>query len=157
MVSCVGSFTGPSTLSYAWYRNGRQVIGADQTRTLTAADLGYAVSCRLLATGAGGTSVSTSPRRVVTLGLAPTAIRAPSVRGRHRVGVRLTVRPGRWSPTATSFAYRWRRDGHVISAAHADHYRLRPRDRGHRVSVVVFALVPGHARAQAVSVVGRIR
>jgi hypothetical protein len=156
-VSCDGSFAGAAALSYAWYRSGRPVGGSDQRRTLTAADLGYDVSCRLLATGAGGTSVSTSPRRPVAVGLAPTSSRAPSVRGRPRVGVRLTARPGLWAPSPATFTFRWRRDGHPIVAATTDHYRLRPRDRHHRISVVVTARVPGHLAGNAVALAGRIR
>jgi hypothetical protein len=80
-----------------------------------------------------------------------------SVVGKARVGVRLTVRHGGWTPAAATYSYRWRRDGHPIATAIGAHYRLRPHDRGHRVSVVVLAHLPGHADGRVSRLVGRVR
>ena len=68
-LACVnGGFqNAPTSLSYAWLRNGAVVAGATApTYTLTAADLGRSVACRITATNAHGSGDATSEALIVS-------------------------------------------------------------------------------------------
>lgn len=64
---------------------------------------------------------------------------SPTVTGRPTFGRVLTARPGRWEPSAVTYAYRWLRDGAPVRGATTPTYRLDADDLGHRMSVVVIA------------------
>ena len=68
----------------------------------------------------------------------------PSITGARTVGQSLTVKVGRWSPSPSSWTYRWRRDGVGISGATGARYRLAAKDAGARVSVDVTAHRTGY-------------
>jgi subtilisin family serine protease len=80
---------------------------------------------------------------------APTNLRRPRLLGRARVGRRLRVVPGSWSPTPTRFAYQWlrcRRNGtrcRTIRGARGRSYRLKRVDRGRRLRAAVYAVNAG--------------
>ncbi|WP_370617307.1 hypothetical protein [Mumia sp. Pv 4-285] len=76
----------------------------------------------------------------------------PVVRGAARVGGVLSAGAGAWSPAATDYAYRWYRNGALISGATGSAYRLVAADRGRRISVLVIASAGSHARGTASSV-----
>ena len=62
-LSCLsgGFLNQPKTLTYAWLRNGAVIAGATTpTYTLTAADLGRSVACRITATNDAGSGEATS-------------------------------------------------------------------------------------------------
>lgn len=91
------------------------------------------------------------PRRAA----APANVKRPRLAGRARVGRILRVSRGIWSPAPARFAYQWRRCGprgancRTIAGARSQSYRLKPRDRGHRLRAVVVALDrAGTVRAQ---------
>jgi subtilisin family serine protease len=84
----------------------------------------------------------------------PSNLKRPRLLGRARVGRRLRVVPGIWSPAPSRFVYQWRRcrrDGagcRTIRGARGRSYRLKSRDRGRRLrAVVVAANASGAARA----------
>jgi hypothetical protein len=76
---------------------------------------------------------------------------APSVSGTPQVGAVLTAVPGTWSPTPTSYAYTWLRDGAAIPGAHAATYRPVGADRQHHLAVSVLASDESTPAAQAVT------
>ena len=68
-LSCLsgGFLNQPKTLTYAWLRNGAVIAGATTpTYTLTAADLGRSVACRITATNDAGSGEATSDSVVVS-------------------------------------------------------------------------------------------
>ena len=75
----------------------------------------------------------------------------PRVRGKARVGKVLVVRPGTWTPTPATTAYRWLRNGRPIARATGPRYRLTKADRGRRVSVRVTATGGGWQAGTATS------
>ena len=65
-LSCLsgGFLNQPKTLAYAWLRNGAVIAGATTpSYTLTAADLGRSVACRITATNDAGSGDATSDSR----------------------------------------------------------------------------------------------
>jgi len=56
-----GSWSGSPTYGFQWMRDGAEIAGAtEQSYTVTTADLGSVVQCRVTATNAGGSSVETN-------------------------------------------------------------------------------------------------
>ena len=83
---------------------------------------------------------------------APAATVNPSVTGTAKVGYRLTCAPGTWT-NATSYAYRWKRNGVVISGAIANTYVLAGGEYAKSISCQVTAT--GGGGSTAVTSAGR--
>jgi hypothetical protein len=77
---------------------------------------------------------------------APAATVNPSVTGTAKVGYRLTCAPGTWT-NATSYAYRWKRNGVVISGAIANTYVLAGGEYAKSISCQVTATGAGGSTA----------
>jgi 5-hydroxyisourate hydrolase-like protein (transthyretin family) len=143
----------PVAVDRQWLRDGRPVDGETAgTYRLTAADVGAQVALRVTARVAGQDPVvTTSPPSTVAAGTL-TATSAPVVTGTARPGATLSASAGAWSATdptsgATTFGYRWLRDGRAITGATAATYRPTTADLGRAVTVEVRAARPGHATA----------
>jgi uncharacterized protein YkwD len=78
-----------------------------------------------------------------------TPVVRPEVSGVARVGRRLTVTDGEWTPDPAAFDYRWFRSGTEIAGADGDSYRLTRADRGRRITVTVTATRPDYADGSA--------
>jgi bacillolysin len=142
------------TYKYQWLRNGVAISGATSSaRTLTSSDLGKKVSVRVTATGAAGTTpgVATSAAKTIALGYAPRNTVRPKVTGQRRVGRLLTASSGSWSPSATSYRYRWYRGTTKIAGATHRTYRLVRADKWRTIRVVVTARRTGHWPGRASS------
>jgi hypothetical protein len=81
---------------------------------------------------------------------APVNTTPPSITGTAEYAATLTAQPGTWSPTPTSYAYRWLRDGEAIPKADQPTYVPGLDDLDHRLSVEVTAS-DGSTSAVAVS------
>jgi subtilisin family serine protease len=85
----------------------------------------------------------------------PINLRRPRLQGRARVGRTLRVARGTWNPAPARFVYRWRRCARsgarcrAILRAQRQTYRLKPRDRGHRLRAIVVAVSSGGATTAA--------
>jgi hypothetical protein len=86
-MSCIngGFLNGPRSYSYAWLRSGVPIAAATAVSyTLTDADLGRTIACKMSATNSAGTADSTSEALYVSApapGPAPAAIAAPAPAG----------------------------------------------------------------------------
>lgn len=67
----------------------------------------------------------------------------PSITGTAKVGHTLKSGTGKWSPTPTSYAYRWLRNGAPIASATARSYKLVAADKGTSITVQVTARLSG--------------
>jgi hypothetical protein len=99
--------------------------------------------CDVTATNGAGSVVYTVTVGVVAVGAgAPANTVAPVITGTTQVGQVLSVSDGTWSPTWSTFAYQWLRNGGAISAATANTYTLASGDLGATISAQVFAVDP---------------
>ncbi len=81
----------------------------------------------------------------------------PHLTGKARVGRRLRVAAGVWSPAPVALTYQWLRNGRPIARATGAAYQLRARDRGKRISVRVTGTRGGYAGVSVVSAGKRVR
>lgn len=99
----------------------------------------------VLAVALAGVSGWTAPAAAAPVNTVP-----PTITGTAEYAATLTAQPGTWTPTPTSYAYRWLRDGQPIAKADQATYVPGLDDLGHRLSVAVTAS-DGATTATAVS------
>ncbi len=127
-------------IGYQWYRNGVAIPGAVGSKyKITSADLGTSFRVRLSGTVQGYTSASTisPPTARATPAIKIRATKKPKLSGKLRVGRKLTVTAGAWSPGASTIKFQWKRNGVVIKGATGRSYKLKSADRGKKITVTV--------------------
>jgi hypothetical protein len=80
----------------------------------------------------------------------PVAAGTPTIKGKPRIGVRLTADPGTWVPAGTP-AYSWLRDGVAIAGATGTTYTPFAADAGHLLQVAVTETPDGYPATTAYS------
>jgi hypothetical protein len=114
-----GAWTGsPSSYSYQWYRcdvaiascGGIAGAGAP-VYSVAAADIGYRLTVRVIASNATGDSDEGSSAPTATVaGLPPANVTPPTVAGAAQEGATVVVSSaGTWSHNPTAYAYQWLR------------------------------------------------
>ncbi|HEY1688721.1 MAG TPA: hypothetical protein VGF95_07625 [Solirubrobacteraceae bacterium] len=126
-LTCTNStWTGaPSEFEYQWLRDGVPISGARLPRTtassfeykLQSEDEKVAVQCEVTAAGAGGVAGRVSaPLAVGTLSAAPSS--PPTILlAAAKVGAGVACSHGTWSPTASSYEFKWLRNGVPIAGS----------------------------------------
>lgn len=146
------------TVTYQWLRDGQPITGvAPSSGTGTsykiqAGDLNKTLSVKATGTKpnyASGSSVSDGVLVSAGAALAPTS--APSISGTPAVGSNLSAAPGTWAPAATSYSFKWLRNGSPIPAAISSSYVVAPADAGAQLTVEVTASKTGYTSGTAVS------
>lgn len=129
--------THSAYLKYQWLRDDTIITGATRsTLTLTTADFHHNISVRVTATVGSASATSTSGKVNVSYGTFAKS-KSPKVKGTMRVGKKLTAYAGAWSPKPSAISYQWLRDGKKIKHATKASYRLKSKDRRHKISVRV--------------------
>ena len=83
-------------------------------------------------------------------------LEVPRVSGTARVGQRLAVSTGRWSPAAATVRYQWFRGSRALRGRDAATYRVTRSDVGKRLRVRVTLSRPGYRRAVTWPSVSRV-
>jgi hypothetical protein len=149
-----GRWSPNPTFEYQWLLDGKPIKGATHsTRVLTPADVDRKISLRISAKRAGyETRELTSEAVVVHNGTLKGP--APRITGKPRVGETLHVVRGDWEPSP-EFSYLWIVGGRTVAGrtvagrAVSDRsngiaYKVRPQDRGKRITVEITARAPGY-------------
>lgn len=93
-------------------------------------------------TRSGYTSKSATSARV---GIPIYNTTRPSISGTLRAGSTIAVTNGSWTPTPSTYAYQWYRNGVAISGATSKTYVVRSIDRGQLVKAKVVARRTGYS------------
>jgi serine protease len=151
LTAAASSSPTASSASYQWLVSGSDIAGAtDSTYTLTAANLGKTISVKVAEVCSSRSSTKTSSTVKVAVGTF-TKSASPKATGTYRVGHRLSASKGTWSPTPTSYSYRWLRDGKSIKSATHTTYKLTKSDRHHKISVRVTVKRTGYSTTSGTS------
>jgi uncharacterized protein with von Willebrand factor type A (vWA) domain len=138
-------------VSYAWTVNRRQVATGPRFRVPVSAFRKRLVCVATVSLGGGPADSAASKARTVARGKPLAATTAPTVSGRHRVGTRVKVRRGAWSPLASSYTYQWFRGRTRIRHATRRSLRLTASERGRRISCRVTAHRKGYRNGTALT------
>lgn len=79
------------------------------------------------------------------------------IKGHHRVGERLRVKPGHWTPGKTRFSYQWTLDGSGIPHATGRQIRIKAKFYGHTLAVIVTGHAKTYPPVPAAATVKRIK
>ena len=151
LTSTTGRFTAsPTSYAYQWQRdsagNGTyaDISGATgATYATTADDVGAHVRVTVTAANATGSAQSTSAAVGPITPVTPASTVAPVLSGTTARGSTLTVTPGGWTDSPTSYTYVWQRAAAstyaTITGATAASYTLQSADVGMNVRVLVSA------------------
>lgn len=138
-----------ASLTYQWLRNGAAITKATTaTYALTAADYATAISVRVTGTATGyAPAVAVSTRRRIAAGTLTST--QPTIKGKARVGKRLTAKPGAWRAGAVALRgahlrYQWFAGGKRIARATHATYKIAKKFRHKRISVRVTGSSPGY-------------
>lgn len=149
-VTCTTSVGGTQT--FTWQKAGVDVAGLTTKAIVVPASLYKAsLTCAVNVSRAGRNLTRTSAPKTVAIGAALRNTTKPVASGIAKVGKVLTCSKGAWSPTASSYSYKWLRDGRVITGKTARTYTLVRADRTHKVGCQVTAKKFGYTNGVAKS------
>ena len=124
--------------------------------TLAGSDVGDTVRVMVTATNSAGSgSAPSSATATVTAassgggGSAPSNSGAPVISGTVEPGGTLSVSPGSWTNSPTSYSYQWYDEGEPISGSTGSTYVVQSSDVDHTIDVVVTAMNGAGAGASA--------
>jgi len=141
-----GTWDPGVTLGYQWSADGAPVTGATApTYAVPAGDLGRQLTVTVTGTRAGYATVSrtSAPTPAVApgvLGSAPT----PTIRGKAKVGKKLTAVPGQWQAGVT-LTYQWFVGTKAVDGATGPRLKVRKAWVGKRIRLKVTGAKPGYA------------
>lgn len=130
----------PTTYSYAWLRDGAPIPGASAASyRLVGADREHRISVRVIASSevASQPAVSAETEPVGYGRFAVTE--RPTITGPRRWQGTLRASHGAWTPSPTSYTYRWLREGQPIPGATRARYTVKLADYGKHLEVRVSA------------------
>ncbi|WP_327308906.1 hypothetical protein OG730_39970 [Streptomyces sp. NBC_01298] len=136
--------------TYQWQADGKTITGATSASyTLPSTLQGKQLTVVVTARKAGHPTVKATSAAVLVKGVAPKATTAPTLTGTAKVGRVLTLSRGTWTPTPTSYTYKWYADGKLITGATKSTFTLTSAQRGKRITVKVTATRTGHLTGTA--------
>ena len=132
----------PTGFAYRWYKDGSAIAGANAaTYVPLEADIGANISSEVDAANAfGPTTAASSNGPAIADERLPALVTAPFVSGTTAFpdGL-LSTTNGAWNHNPTTFAYRWYKDGSLISGASSQTYATIETDIGAAISAEVDA------------------
>jgi hypothetical protein len=148
-----------ATFTYQWLRcpsgatalGGCLTVGSGPTYTLSANDVGHAMTVRVTATAAGVSTVATSAFTSDVAGRALTLTSAPVIQGTVQVAQTIRALPAVWAVPTRTEKYQWQRcdaDGSNcvdIAGADAQDYHVSVADKSHALAVHEAATSPGQS------------
>jgi hypothetical protein len=138
----------PVALAYQWLRGGSPITGATAAKyTVRAADVGKALSVKVTGSKAGYSSGSktSAATSAVPKALKLKASPTPKIKGKAKVGSKLTVSTGTWKPKPVPLTVQWYRAGRSAPVATGSSYTLTPDDAGKKITVKVTGAKVGYA------------
>jgi hypothetical protein len=142
----VGTWSPKITPAYQWYRNSALIKGATSSSyTLVAADLNKTITVKVTGTASGyETLVKASGATAKVARGTFTKTPTPTISGTLKVGQKLTVSTGTWSPKADALKIQWYASGKAISGATSKTFKLTSKQKGKTITVKVTGSKAGY-------------
>jgi surface antigen len=159
LTATAGTWSANSNYSYQWYAGHDRISGATGSTFIpTRSQLGHTIFVHVAASRDSYSSGSVNSSRTVGVALGSISFsKSPAISGTSRVGSRLTVDPGAFTPAGATVRYQWLRDGKAISYTTSTH-TLNAHDHGAKLSVRLAYSAAGYTtRTVTTAAVGPIK
>lgn len=132
-----GAWSPRPVFDYAWLLDGRAIPGAtDDSLVVTPAMGGHKLQVTVIGASTGYTTTERTSAAATVVKLKFTKTAKPVIHGTAKVGRKLTVSVGKWSPKP-AFTYRWLANGKTIKGATKSSLKLTKAQAGKRITVKV--------------------
>lgn len=132
-----GTWAPDPAYAYQWLADGTPISGATaKAFVLGASQVGKKMSVRVTGTLAGYTSESSTSTQTVAVASGTLTAATPKITGTAKVGKKLTVTRGTWTPTPT-FSYQWYAGTKAIAKATGLSFTLTKAQKGATITVKV--------------------
>lgn len=151
-----GTWTSGTALTYRWYASGKAISGATgSTYTPSAGVKGKTLTVRVTGTRSGYTT-TTKASAGKTVGAGVLTAPRPKISGVVRVGAKVSVSRGTWSPSASTYRYQWRVNGAKISGATKSSYTVPSKYAGKSLTVTVTGSRSGYSTKSVTSASAKV-
>jgi uncharacterized repeat protein (TIGR02543 family) len=134
-----GEWSPKADLKYQWYAGGKAISGAaNATYTVKASDLGKKIRVAVTGSLAGYATLTKTSKDTAAVKTDFAKSPKPKISGSAKVGKKLTVKVGTWSPKP-SFSYQWYAGGKKIPKATKATYKIAEKYKGKKITVNVTA------------------
>jgi hypothetical protein len=148
-LTCKETTTSGETVAYEWLA-GTTKVGSGATLTVPASALNKTVTCKATVSVSGGSpSSATSAGKKIGIGASLHATTKPKLSGPGKAGKTEKVSSGKWSPSATSYAYQWELGGKPIHGATKSSFKIPSKDKNKKLSCKVTAKKTGYTSGSA--------
>lgn len=151
LAATTGTWTGTGTITYAyqWASGGTSVGANSPNYTVTATDVGKAITVTVTATDSTGSTPATSASTIVTG--PPQDTSPPTIAGTAQAGQTLAAGTGTWTGTAPiTYAYKWASGG-IAVGTNSPSYTVAATDIGKTITVTITASNAAGAGPPAIS------
>lgn len=158
LTAAPGAWSSSADFSYQWYAGHDRISGATgHTFILTHYQLGHSIYVHVVARRDGFNSGTAHSSRTADVARGSIIVsKEPTISGTARVGSKLTVSAGTFTPIGATVRYQWLRDGKVISYTTSTR-TLNTHDHGTKLSVRLTYSAAGYTtRTVTTSAVGPI-
>jgi Purple acid Phosphatase, N-terminal domain/Calcineurin-like phosphoesterase len=144
LAAITGRWSPSPTFEYQWLLDGKPIRDATHpTLVVAPSHAGKEISLRIVASRTGYVTSETTSE-AVTIRTGSVTASSPRITGKPRAGETLHVANGIWEPKPR-FTYRWFVGGRPIADRGSGiAYKVRPQDRGKRVTVEVTGHLAGY-------------
>ena len=151
LTASTGSWSPAPGFSYQWLADGSPVAGAASTTfTLTASQLGKKMSVRVTGALSGYATASRDSVQTAAVAAGTLTAATPKITGTAKVGKKLTVARGTWSPLPT-FSQQWYANGTAIAKATGTSFTLTKAQKGKTITVKVTGKRAGYTTVSKTS------
>ncbi|MDR1295101.1 MAG: hypothetical protein LBK59_09150 [Bifidobacteriaceae bacterium] len=153
----LGALPGPvpkgAKVTYQWLKGGKAIKGAThKAYTIRKSDSKAKLSVKITVKAPGKSAVTQkSVARTISPLTKSVTSRPVSISGTPKVGATLKAKPGKWSPKATKYSYRWTRNGWPITGGTHGSYKVTDRDAGASIGLIVTGKAKGRASVVAIA------
>jgi hypothetical protein len=135
----VGAWDAGVTHTYQWYANGAKISGATKSKlTLTKSHLGKTITVKITGSKANHVSKTLTSKATSKVATTFTKSAVPKIKGTLKVGKKLSINLGTWSPKPT-YKYQWYSNGKAIKGATKATFTLTKAQKGKKITVKVTA------------------
>ncbi|GAA5030732.1 hypothetical protein ACFQRL_11100 [Microbacterium fluvii] len=144
LTAAAGTWTSGTSLSYAWYADGKAISGKTAKTLVPSSSLvGKKITVKVTGKKSGYTTVTKTSAATAKVAKGTLATATPKIKGTAKAGKKLTVSAGTWT-SGTKLSYQWYADGKKIKGKTGKSLTLTNSLVGDKITVKVTGTKSGY-------------